>query len=359
MRHLLLLVLGAALACPALAQITITEADLRVYATRAYTVANYDALDPARFQALTQRRGGPFTFDFTGTPYTTQPATRFSPVTCSATLPGCDDPRLSGAGIIQRAESSDLPGVAVQFTDLDATGYRLRGGASRGDFDPTTPGEESFKYVTTPASLALPLPLTMGRTWTSTYRYEITYNGAVQPAENVTDQGEVLAYGTLVTPAGSADALMVRERSIVTSTAGGQTTTDTTFTYSFITKGALQASLFADAKGVVLSADYTVLGPATGVSPRAEADPGVALAPPRPNPADGATRLAFTLATPQTVRMSVHDLLGREVALVAEGPFGAGTHERTLDAARLAPGAYLVRLTTGGTVRTHLLSVTR
>jgi hypothetical protein len=359
MRHLLLLVLGTALACPALAQITITEADLRTYATRAYTVANYDAQDPTRFQALTQRRGGPFTFDFTGTSYTTQPATRFTPVTCSAALPGCDDPRLSAAGIIQRAESPDLPGVAVQFTDLDATGYRLRGGASRGDFDPTTPGEESFKYVTTPASLALPLPLTMGRTWSSTYRYEITYNGAIQPAENVTDQGEVLAYGTLVTPAGSADALMVRERSIVTSTAGGQTTTDTTFTYSFITKGALQASLFADAKGVVLSADYTVLGPTTGVSPRAAADPGVVLVPPRPNPAGASTRIAFTLDAAHTARVSVHDLLGREVAVVAEGAFAAGPHEVLLDASRLAPGAYLVRLTAGGTVRSHVLSVAR
>ncbi|HYE58641.1 MAG TPA: T9SS type A sorting domain-containing protein [Rhodothermales bacterium] len=359
MQYRLLLALAALLVGPVRAQITITEADLRPFASGAYVSNTFSSDDPTRFQALTQLRGGPHTFNFNVGSYTAEDPTRFSTTTCSPTLPGCDDPHLSAAGIVQRIETPSLPGVAVQFVDLDASGYRLRGGASRGDFDPTRPGEESFKYVTTPASLVFPLPLQMGRTWTSSYQFEMTYNGTVVGTDPTTDTGEVLAYGTLVTPVGHDQALLVRERSISTSTFGGQTTNDTTFTYSFVTRGALQASLFTDAQGNVLGADYSVLAPTTAVTPADDTLAGLVLDAPAPNPAQDATRLAFTLAAPGSARLSVHDLLGREVDVAAEGTFAAGRHEASLDVSRLAPGAYVVRLTAEGTVRTRILSVAR
>ena len=64
-----------------------------------------------------------------------------------------------------------------------------------------------------------------------------------------------------------------------------------------------------------------------------------------PNPFAGATQLELTLAQTEHVRVEVYNALGQRVALVADGPLTAGRQLLTLEAAGLAPGAYLVRVT--------------
>jgi hypothetical protein len=99
---------------------------------------------------------------------------------------------------------------------------------------------------------------------------------------------------------------------------------------------------------------------ATTVAVEDDAPVALALEAPRPNPARGAATVAFTLAAPGEARLAVYDALGRRVALLAEGPFAAGTrHAVALDASRLAPGAYVVRLEAGGRVASHPLAVVR
>ena len=83
------------------------------------------------------------------------------------------------------------------------------------------------------------------------------------------------------------------------------------------------------------------------------------LAPPAPNPVTGRATLAFTLDAPSDVRLSVVDALGREVALVADGAYGAGRHPVVLDTRTLAPGVYVVRLAAGADVATRRLVVSR
>jgi len=85
----------------------------------------------------------------------------------------------------------------------------------------------------------------------------------------------------------------------------------------------------------------------------------LALHAPVPNPSRGTIALAFDLVEARTVRLSVHDALGREVAVPAEGARPLGTHEARLDADALAPGVYVVRLVAGADVRTQRLTVVR
>ncbi len=66
-----------------------------------------------------------------------------------------------------------------------------------------------------------------------------------------------------------------------------------------------------------------------------------------PDPARTRATVRFTLAAPAAVRLSVYDLQGREVARLAEGRHGAGAHSVPLDASRLSPGVYLMRLESG------------
>ena len=86
--------------------------------------------------------------------------------------------------------------------------------------------------------------------------------------------------------------------------------------------------------------------------------PPVALEPPRPNPSRGRVAVPFTTAG-GPVRLSVVDVLGREVAVLAEGPLAAGAHEAEVEAGSLAAGVYLVRLVAGPEVRARALTVVR
>ncbi len=62
-----------------------------------------------------------------------------------------------------------------------------------------------------------------------------------------------------------------------------------------------------------------------------------------PNPARGPAAVTLTLGAPGPARVAVYDALGREVAVLHDGPLGAGTH-RLMWADAAPPGLYIVRL---------------
>ncbi|WP_228350167.1 T9SS type A sorting domain-containing protein [Rhodocaloribacter litoris] len=75
------------------------------------------------------------------------------------------------------------------------------------------------------------------------------------------------------------------------------------------------------------------------------------LAPAYPNPFSAATTFRFALPETAPVRLAVFDVLGRRVAVVAEGVYPAGTHEVRWHAASLPGGVYVYRLETREGVR--------
>lgn len=123
-----------------------------------------------------------------------------------------------------------------------------------------------------------------------------------------------------------------------------------------------------------------VTAPAEGPDPDADADcdagafeassmivaaPGtaipttVALQTPYPNPTSGIATIRFSLPTPGPARLTAYDMLGREVARIADGPYETGWHTAVLDASRLPAGRYVVRLTTPSGPQTAPLTVVR
>ncbi len=78
-----------------------------------------------------------------------------------------------------------------------------------------------------------------------------------------------------------------------------------------------------------------------------------------PNPASAQARIAFTTETSGPVRLDVFDVLGRRVATLVDATLPAGDHTATLDAARLAAGTYLYRLTASGRTATQAVSIVR
>jgi hypothetical protein len=89
-----------------------------------------------------------------------------------------------------------------------------------------------------------------------------------------------------------------------------------------------------------------------------------ALLAPQPNPARGSALLAFTLATPATVELSVFSVDGRRVRSLMSGPEPAGVYRLTWDGRDetrhpAAAGVYFLQLSAGGRRFTRSLVMLR
>ncbi|HLA63073.1 MAG TPA: T9SS type A sorting domain-containing protein [Rhodothermales bacterium] len=78
-----------------------------------------------------------------------------------------------------------------------------------------------------------------------------------------------------------------------------------------------------------------------------------------PNPVTGSGVVRYVVPEAAHVRVAVYDVLGREVAVLADREQGAGRYDVALAAGSLAPGTYLVRLTAGEATLVRRVTVAR
>ena len=86
---------------------------------------------------------------------------------------------------------------------------------------------------------------------------------------------------------------------------------------------------------------------------------GVVLHPNVPNPFNPITKLAYSLNEDLPVRLSVHDLLGRELVVLVDGVRPIGRWEVLFDGSGLPSGTYLYRIQAGGSVHTRVMTLVR
>lgn len=104
--------------------------------------------------------------------------------------------------------------------------------------------------------------------------------------------------------------------------------------------------------GLVRTADAIS---ATPESPSGAA--GIALHAPTPHPVRDRATITFSVHAPSTVRVSLHDVRGGDVAVLHNGVANPGTHAVGLDARSLAPGVYICRLLVGAESRSQLVVI--
>ncbi len=98
----------------------------------------------------------------------------------------------------------------------------------------------------------------------------------------------------------------------------------------------------------------------TGIRHEAELVPTtVILQSNYPNPFNPSTTLSYALPQQMHVRLSVHDQLGRRVAVLSEGQQPAGTHSLTWNAHEMCSGLYLAVLEADGIVLTGKMLLTK
>jgi hypothetical protein len=91
---------------------------------------------------------------------------------------------------------------------------------------------------------------------------------------------------------------------------------------------------------------------AVPADPRAD-DAGRAIAAIiQPNPTNGITTIAFTLGAPASVKLTVFDAGGREMATILDRSLEAGSHSAAWDASAVPSGSYFCRIVVDGAVRT-------
>jgi hypothetical protein len=93
--------------------------------------------------------------------------------------------------------------------------------------------------------------------------------------------------------------------------------------------------------------------PGTSAPAAADAATTAAAVEVLPNPFAHEATIRFTLPEAAPVRVEVLDLLGRRVALLADGPAAAGAHAVPWEAAGVPAGVYLVRVAADGETRTY------
>jgi len=98
-------------------------------------------------------------------------------------------------------------------------------------------------------------------------------------------------------------------------------------------------------------------GPA--VLPPASLPARLVLSPPAPNPFTSATRITYSLPTPQHVTLAIYDIQGRLVFTLVDEEQGVGEYTVSWDGRRAASGLYFVRLEAGGVTRTQKLMFVR
>ncbi len=72
-----------------------------------------------------------------------------------------------------------------------------------------------------------------------------------------------------------------------------------------------------------------------------------------PNPFNAATSIAIRLTKPETVRLSIFDMIGREVVVLVDAKLEAGRHVYDLDATNWPQGIYFYKVKTGSAIITR------
>jgi glucuronoarabinoxylan endo-1,4-beta-xylanase len=119
--------------------------------------------------------------------------------------------------------------------------------------------------------------------------------------------------------------------------------------YILVTNDSLNVTLERESITTFVSYDLEEVGTLDPVSVR--------LFQNHPNPFNQSTRVDFEIPEKSFVSLKVHNILGQEIAVLAEREFSAGTHSVTFDASHLANGNYFYTLRAGSFIDTKKMYI--
>lgn len=78
-----------------------------------------------------------------------------------------------------------------------------------------------------------------------------------------------------------------------------------------------------------------------------------------PNPFNPSTSIKYSVSSMQYVKLTVYDILGREIGVLVDGEVGVGEHSVIFDAKNLSSGTYIYRIQAGSFIATKRMILIR
>lgn len=336
---------------PASAQISITANDVAgFYAIGNILTERFDTLDGTLLLDIGMPGGGN-TWDFSGQMHLSEePETQM--IVDPATTPAAADFQGATTSLFFNFEEDGTTGslytyLALQndfLVFLGSSGSSSVEGSSLNSTITYDPNENLFEF-----------PISYEDSWMYEGKQIIqtTFDGVPLPAseDNLKNTSVVDAHGTLIFPDGSsADALRIKQTSITSlEIIPGFPVVDTSTNFTLITKTGTIMSIGYSGSGeapdqgtIRGSLSWSTSGMASSVVDL-EAE-GFRLEAPQVHPVRTASLVKYALPESENIRISLFDMQGREVRVLASGRQAAGEHTLQLDAAALTSGAYFMSL---------------
>jgi hypothetical protein len=260
----------------------------------------------------------------------------------------------------QYSTFSDQGYNATNYEYYEITGNALNyvGSVTRyqnGLFDTT--------IIDTDAQTIIPLPLTYGATFGNTRDSSSIFPGfwIITTSSQTVD-----AFGTIVLPWNTFDALRISAVDQIEEYAGGILISQYTNTYfNWLTKngGIFEADLDSNSAttGTVAlsSASLTQIVNTTSVENENNPPSDFVLYQNYPNPFNPATIIKYNIPYYSNVTLKVYDVIGKEVATLVNESKSAGNYEVVFKADNLSSGIYFYKLISGDVVQTKKMVLLR
>jgi Secretion system C-terminal sorting domain len=353
MRSLFILVLFLFLPHYATAQLVLTRSLADDLVGKIFDGTAFVNTSPSAAAALVDRVGENQTWDISGLTFEVDDTFSFELTDNLAGLPRSASFPTANIAVIVRSVSD--PNAAVfEFSEVTETHLLSHGLVSVED-DPMTQIADTSLTTFEPPFIDMVWPLSFGTTWKDS-AYTVT--DGVGSFSSVGEHS-VDGWGTLVTPSGSREVLRITSMEVETIPT---VYSDTSYTVRFLAATGEIAEFHLDGDMNLEEVNYETLEERTGTGVAVElpTKASLVLEPAFPNPFVDKTSMRFIVAQTQATRVAVFDVLGREVEVLYDGVAPGHTHiDLSVDSHSLPAGIYVVRLESGSSMVTRLITRTR
>ena len=351
------------------AQIVITKTDfiskVNTPIIRANDTVIADANTASQIEALAAKKGQGQTWDLSIFHFNTVDTTITTVLAGTGGAAGADDPKLAIANYVFKGNKvGNSINTTWDFLTINDNGTYLNGRTKDNH------GNLTNKTVYDPPVLPYAFPMKYGAKWVeATIDSTVTYQG-FQVKLHVTVSEEVDGEGMLIRSSPTPNANCLRIKTTQMTTAGpllGLTFYDTSYSYSFLNNSDLNlasftpphtaASPFPSQLNVSLAVTETMPVLLNGVR-NTGANNSFDLHN-SPNPFSSVTTINYSLASSSYVKIVVHNMLGKEIAILMSGFVGGGNHSLNFDSSKLSAGCYYYTITANGISQTKQMVFVR